>query len=156
MNGELAVHELCVSDQLISSFKTKLLAKKMELMSYPTVVLWLQYMDMMDLLRRFLTSKRTGNWNLHLGTLHEMLPFSVAACQNVYTESVYMNLQDIPACPDINEAMQFFTHFSFTTNELHKDMNVARQKKDEHATVSSRKRPIFGWTLFEKKIMLTL
>ena len=58
-----------------------------------TAALWLQFMDMVDLLRTFLRAERTGNWPLHLQTLQEMLPYYAAAGHNLYTKSVYIYLQ---------------------------------------------------------------
>ena len=34
-----------------------------------TASLWLQYMDMVDILRMFIKAERTGNWRLHLQAL---------------------------------------------------------------------------------------
>ena len=61
MNGEIAAHELDDSDSHICNIAAKLQVKRMELRSYPTANLWLQYMEMMDLLRRFLKAE---NWGL--------------------------------------------------------------------------------------------
>ena len=64
-----------------------------------TAQLWLQYMDMVDILRRFARAERTGNWHLHLRTLREMLPFLAAAGHNLYTKSIYiylLQMQDLP------------------------------------------------------------
>ena len=42
--------------------------------------LWIQqYMRMVALMRQFIKSERTGNWELHLKTLMEMLPYYAAA-----------------------------------------------------------------------------
>ncbi len=40
-----------------------------------TAQLWLQYMDMVRLLRQFIKAERTRNWKFHLQTLTDMLPF---------------------------------------------------------------------------------
>lgn len=42
-----------------------------------TSALWLQYMGMVDFLKTFITAERTGNWELHLQALKNMLPFSL-------------------------------------------------------------------------------
>ena len=49
-----------------------------------TASLWLQYMEMIDLLRKFVKAERLGDWDLHLQSLHEMLPYFAASGQ-VYT-----------------------------------------------------------------------
>ena len=58
-----------------------------------TAQLWLQYMDMIDILRTFLRSERTGDWRLHVHALHDMLPYLAAAGHNLYTKSIYVYLQ---------------------------------------------------------------
>ena len=40
-----------------------------------TCVFWLMYIDMVDILMRFIRAEREGLWNLHLDTFDEMLPF---------------------------------------------------------------------------------
>ena len=49
-----------------------------------TATLWLQYMDMVDILRMFIKAERTGNWRLHLQALSEMLPYLAASWHNLY------------------------------------------------------------------------
>ena len=50
-------------------------------------------MTMIDLLRKFLKAERTGNWQLHLQSVKEMLPYFAAAGHNLYVRSAYMYLQ---------------------------------------------------------------
>ena len=59
-----------------------------------TAQLWLQYMDMVYFLKRFVTAERTGIWHLHLRTPREMLPFLAiaAAGHSLYTRSIYIYL----------------------------------------------------------------
>jgi len=72
-----------------------LLAHKNSLMTSKNSKLWLQYMDMLDILKSFLKAERTGNWELHLKALHDMLPCLAASGHNLYTKSVYLYLQDM-------------------------------------------------------------
>ena len=58
-----------------------------------TAKLWLMYMEMMDITRNFIRSERTGDWQLHLHTMQEMLPFMAASGHNLYTKSLYIYLQ---------------------------------------------------------------
>ena len=61
-----------------------------------TAVLWLQYyIDMIDILRKFIRAERTGNWDLHLQALSEMLPVLAASWHNNYTKSVLYYLQQM-------------------------------------------------------------
>lgn len=74
-------------------------------MSMPTSKVWIQYMQMVAILRRFLKAERTGNWELHLQSVREMLPFWAASGHNLYTKSAYVYLQmmlDLPEShPDV-------------------------------------------------------
>ena len=47
-----------------------------------TATMWIQYMNMVDTLRTFIKAERTGNWNLHLQTVREMLLYLAAAGHN--------------------------------------------------------------------------
>ena len=54
--------------------------------------LWLQFLDMVDIVCWFLMSERTGNWKLHLQVLQEMVPFLAAAGHNSYTKYLLLYL----------------------------------------------------------------
>src|SRR5438034_10638555 len=58
-----------------------------------TACLCLQYMDMVDILQKFLSAKRTGNYVLHLDEISEMLPFITAFGQKLYAKSVRLYVQ---------------------------------------------------------------
>ena len=63
--------------------------------------MWLQHMNMTDILRKFLKAERTGHWKLHLRGLNSMLPHLTSG-HNLYTKSViYLYLQDIDETPAI-------------------------------------------------------
>ena len=59
---------------------------------YKTDKLWLQYMEMVQILRDFIRSARTGNWALYLHSLQEMLPFLASSGHNNYTKSLVLFL----------------------------------------------------------------
>ncbi len=40
----------------------------------PTASFWIQYLDMIRILRKFIRAERLGNWYLHLEAVSEMLP----------------------------------------------------------------------------------
>lgn len=173
--------------------------------------MWLQYMDMVDILRKYIRAKRTGNWELHLQTVSEMLPYLAASGHNNYTKSallylqrmshlqedhpeVYQHFQDglhvirrsdrywaglssdlvieqvlmrsmktsggltrgrgmteeqrviwslaMPACAEVNRAMQELTGVSFNSGEQIKDMAQAKQAcdwKDTQTLMSYRR-----------------
>ena len=64
-------------------------------------------MEMVDIMRSFLRSERTGDWVLNLQTLHRMLPYMAAAGHNLYAKSVHIYLQMMDALeqehPEVHE-----------------------------------------------------
>ena len=65
-----------------------------------TAALWIQYMNMIDILRSFIRAERTSNWELHLRTLTEMLPYLVAAGHNLYVKCARLYLQEMASLPN--------------------------------------------------------
>ena len=76
--------------------------------------LWFQYMEMVAILQRFIKAERTGNWDLHLVAVREMLPFFAASGHNLYAKSAHLYLQkmdDLPKShPDIHNSFQSGYH----------------------------------------------
>ena len=94
MNDSLSTTDLQISPDM-QKFCNISLSHKTSIMTSKNSKLWLQYMDMLDTLRKFIKAERTGNWKLHLQALHEMLPYMAASGHNLYTKSVYLYLQDM-------------------------------------------------------------
>lgn len=64
--------------------------------------LWLQYMEMVSILRQFIKAERTGNWMLHLQSIMDMLPFFAACGHNNYLKSGYLYLQKMISLEQTN------------------------------------------------------
>ncbi|VDI06569.1 Hypothetical predicted protein [Mytilus galloprovincialis] len=77
---------------ILSEISTKLVATKRKLCKSRTSSLWLNFCRMTNILSKFLIAERTGNWDLHLSSIQEMLPFFVAAGHNLYAKSAYVYL----------------------------------------------------------------
>lgn len=60
-----------------------------------TAKLWLQFMDMVGILKLHIRSERTGDWQLKLDSLRNMLPYDAAAAHNSYTKCIYIFLQEM-------------------------------------------------------------
>jgi len=56
-------------------------------------------MEMVDIIRLFLRSERTGDWLLNLQTLYRMLPYMAASGHNLYTKLLHIYLQLIGELP---------------------------------------------------------
>ena len=66
------------SKDLLHEICHKMNAAKESFKKHRTAQLWLQYMKMIYILRRFIKAERIGNWNLHLQAVQEMLPYFAA------------------------------------------------------------------------------
>ena len=60
-----------------------------------TAALWLQYIEMVDVLRSFIKGERTANWELHLNALTRMLPYLAASGHNLYVKCARLYLQSM-------------------------------------------------------------
>lgn len=99
---ELASNKVLLSmKDIIDRFKSKLINESR------TAKLWLQYMNMVDILKDFLRSERTGNWKFHLKNIERKLPFYAASGHNLYTKCAYIYLQEMTQLetthPDVYE-----------------------------------------------------
>ena len=97
LSDTVSVDEVC-SSNVINKILS-LMKEAKEAMTTRTSRLWLQYMDMIDILRMFLKAERTGNWELHLQAVHDMLPYFAASGHSLYAKSAYIYLQlmhDLP------------------------------------------------------------
>ena len=72
----------------ISEYKDKLCTSR-------TTIIWFQYLDMVEILSKFIQAERMGNFHLHLQSVKEMSPYFAAAGHHLYTKSAYMYLQSM-------------------------------------------------------------
>ena len=52
-------------------------------------------MDMIDILYKHIRAERTGNWDLHLQSISEILPYMAASGHNNYTKCLHLYLQEM-------------------------------------------------------------
>ena len=83
--------------EVLSRIQAEIAKEKDSLCNHRTAQLWLQYIDMVQILCKFIKAERTGNWALHLQDVHNMLPYFAAAGHNLYTKSAYLYLQSMLA-----------------------------------------------------------
>ena len=77
------------SEDVLCDIMDKVSVEKETLKEFRTAKLWLQYVEMIGILRMFIKAERIGDWNLHLQAVHKMLPYFAAAGHNLYTKSAY-------------------------------------------------------------------
>lgn len=87
------VPPVMLSDAKLQRIRTFLDHKKTELNNRRTARLWLQYLEMVSLLQKFIAAERIGMWSIHLQAVTEMLPFLAASGHNLYTKSARLYLQ---------------------------------------------------------------
>lgn len=92
LSGSASANDVETNDVLIK-FEEALQKEKSGLQDLKTSQLWFQYMDMIDILRRFIKGERMGHWQLHLQSIQDMLPYFAASGHNNYLKSVHIYLQ---------------------------------------------------------------
>lgn len=102
-----AQEEECVQ-QLIQEFTTHFQEVKER---GPTAKLWIQYFEMVTLVKQFIESERMGNWELHLKTIAKMQPYFHASGHFLYAKCCLLYLQDMHNLKDkmILEEYKTFT-----------------------------------------------
>ena len=85
--------EQLLMSEAIKQISARITDTKESLSNKRTASLWLQYLQMIGILQKFIKAERTGNWQLHLQAVCEMLPFLAAAGHNLYAKSAYLYLQ---------------------------------------------------------------
>ena len=84
-------------------------AKKELLKSSRTAAMWIQYMDMLDILCKHIRAEYTGNWELYLQAVSEMLPYLAASGHNNYTKSALIYLHQMSHLQD--DHPEVYQHF---------------------------------------------
>ena len=96
MLSTLSVEHVC-SAGVLERMKGKLDDLK-QIMTKRTAMLWLQYMDMVSILQRFIKAERMANWELQ--TVQYMLPYFAASGHSLYSKSAYVYLQIMLRLPE--------------------------------------------------------
>ena len=72
----------------LTEIQSKLTARKKELQSHRTSRLWLQYLDMINLLKMHRNAEWTGQWGEQLHVLKSMQPYLAAAGHQQYAKAI--------------------------------------------------------------------
>ena len=94
LDGSISVTELG-ENNAVKTLKKRIQAFQEPFGQNRTAKLWIEYMNMIDLLRQFITAERSGHWLLHLKSLQQMLPYLAASGHNLYVKSAHVYLQDM-------------------------------------------------------------
>lgn len=107
----------------------KIQEEKLTLGNDRTARFWIQYMKMIDIVRAFIRSERTGDWKLHLETLGDMMPYMAAAGHNLYVKSLNIYLQKMY---DLEK-----THPTIHKSFMQDGLQVVRRSNDYWAGLST-------------------
>lgn len=102
----------CDEDATILS-ATKKFIDKLELFKNNglTAQLWVQYFDCVTVMLQFIEAERCGNWDLHLQSVRNMLPFFHAGGHFAYAKSAQIYLQDMVNLKDFMNNDEEFVNF---------------------------------------------
>lgn len=114
--------EVCKSDVLSAIHACLIKEQNKCKAASRTSSLWLQFMEMMDILRTFIRAERTANWELHLQAIQKMLPYFAASGHNLYTKSAYLYLQSMQSLktndPEVHQAFASGFHVVRRSNRF--------------------------------------
>ena len=92
VDGKISVEE-AANHEALQTISLRLEALESSLKSSSTAKLVMQYSEMVPIVPKFLKAERTGDWDLYLSSLSDMLPYLAAAGHNLYGKSVRLFLQ---------------------------------------------------------------
>ena len=108
----LSVEDVCSAGVLVR-IKGKLDDLK-QTMTTRTEMLWLQYLDMVSILQRFMKAERMANWKLHLQTVQDMLPYFAVSGHSLYAKSAYVYLHIMLRLPETNHRVSAYEKYKDT------------------------------------------
>ena len=130
MHGLVSVDQVCRSEAT-TRIGYALQTNKASMKSSRTATLWMQYMDMVDILRKFIRAECTGNWDLHPQVVSEMLPYLAASGHNNYTKSALIYLIYLQRMSHLqDEHPEVYQHFQA-------GLHVVRRRDRHWAGLSS-------------------
>ena len=72
--------------------------------------LWVEYLKQVSMIRRFIRAERTGDWDLHLHAVSEMIPLFHAAGHLAYAKSAHLYLDQMKDLEGTMSAEQFYNY----------------------------------------------
>ena len=99
MQGSVSADQVC-QDSIIIKIHAKLQAKKGVLKNIQSSCnVAIQYIDMIDILRKYICAECTGNWKFHLQAVSEMLLYLAASGHNSYVYKICINIPPANVLP---------------------------------------------------------
>lgn len=93
---------------LIPLFKNKFNSVISEIKNNgPTNQLWLQYLQLICLVQKFIDLERSGNFELHLEAIELMIPIFYASGHNLYAKASLLYLQQMLKLNEIMDIVEY-------------------------------------------------
>ena len=93
ISGEVSAEDI-EREKVFRKLIEKINSYKEHLASSRTANLWVQYIEMVEILCNFIKAERAGNFShFHLQAINDMLPFIAASGHSLYAKSAYMYLK---------------------------------------------------------------
>lgn len=84
------------NDNVIQTVRRKFDSKLKEMKTWgPTAQLWVQYFELIILVKQFIEAERTGNWELHLNTVQQIIHIFHASGRHLHAKSSQLYFQDM-------------------------------------------------------------
>lgn len=115
----LSAHE----KECVGELNTKFLAQLQVLANRgATSKLWIQYFEMVTLVKLFIEADRSASLNLHLQVVYQMLPYFHASGHFLYAKCCHLYLQDMHSLKDKMDSEEYekFTGGGFTVRSTSK------------------------------------
>lgn len=83
----------------------------------PTSQLWVQYFKLICLLQKFIDAERSGNFNLHIEMVQQMIPFFFASGHHLYAKACLLYVQQMLNLRNIMDVIEYdkFCNQGFNT-----------------------------------------
>ncbi|MBW0528211.1 hypothetical protein O181_067926 [Austropuccinia psidii MF-1] len=79
----------------------------------PTAQLWIQYFNMVNLVKEYIHAERSGDWDSHLNCVKKMIPYFHASGHFPYAKSCQLYIQDME---NLSLTMTFEEYHKFATS----------------------------------------
>lgn len=123
MNCTLSYDDIENYDELAESLLHKFNEKLHEYEDRgPTARLWVQYFQMISIAKEFIRAERIGDWDSHLNSIKQMLPYFHASGHHNYAKSAHLYVQDmiqLDNCTE-NDSIKKFKEGFFTIRRSNK------------------------------------
>ncbi len=115
------VHDIQV-DLLVSGLVDVIERASVDVAAFRTGKLWINYIRQITILKLFIHAERSGDWDLHLYAISQMIPYLHAAGHTQYAKSArlyHQTMKTVQSVMSEDDYARFSTHGYFTIRRTH-------------------------------------